>query len=63
MTPTPRNRNTLPTADDVRSWTTSRLIACYVQVVSADVSSPRSPTGHLRKVYADEIDRRMPVVR
>jgi hypothetical protein len=45
----------MPTADDVAKWSTSKLLACYVQVALDARSS-----GKLRALYAAEIDRRIP---
>jgi hypothetical protein len=44
-----------PTREDIARWPTSKLLACYVQVVA----DPRA-NAVLRALYAAELDRRIP---
>jgi hypothetical protein len=53
-----------PTAQELTSWPTSRLLSAFVQVTVdpfASGAEARGLRGTLRRLYAAEIDRRFPV--
>ncbi len=52
---------TKPTPDELKKWTTSRLLACFVAVHIPGPNGLPHWGADLRKLYAAEIDRRMPV--
>lgn len=47
------NPSRLPTAEDVATWPTSKLLSCFLQV--------HGNPGPLLRIYAAELDRRFPV--
>lgn len=52
----------LPTADALKTWPTSKLLECFALLVSSQFrGSDRNAT--LRRLYAAEIDRRLPIPR
>lgn len=51
----------LPSADNLKTWSTSKLIACYVQLQDERFGG-NARNATLRRMYAAEIDRRFPVV-
>jgi hypothetical protein len=59
----PEYKSKTPTADELKTWLTSRLFSCFLQVEMSSASGPRTSPhmATLRKLYAAEIDRRFPV--